>query len=262
MKLHGFAAGLGHDCRHQRLHPFPLQNAGCVVEQQRIDVRTHGEPVGLVGVVVVGVHRAGGKHDRARDLRTVLLGDLGQAVHLVDVEQHVIDPEGAAAVLVQLPHPHVHQRIRGHPEGDGRIRAHAGADRRSGHRLGEQVEPLPGILVVDADRHLEHGRASQVDDPEPSAVDGGRDGQRHAAAHLHAPQALLTVAHGGVEKFNVRHDVLPVVVRRKPAGRSAPAIGWRWRCCGSPGAAPRIAATPDWCAGRRSRMRRERGRAG
>ena len=38
-----------------------------------------------------------------------------------DVEEHIVDPEAAAAVAVELPHPGVHQRIRRDAECDGTL---------------------------------------------------------------------------------------------------------------------------------------------
>ena len=66
-------------------------------------------------------------------------------------------------------------------------------------------KPFPGILVAFPNEHLELRRAGQIDDAVADLIDQRRDGQRHAGLHAHAPQALLAIAHGLVEKLYVRH---------------------------------------------------------
>ena len=201
----GLPRAFGHDGGHQRAHAVRVQHATRVVKQDRVDIRRGGEPVRLVGIVVVGVHRAQREHDGARHLRAELLGHFGETVSLVDVEEHVVDPEAAAAVHAKLPHPHVHQCVGRDAEGDARIAAHAAADRAVGHGIDQEIEPLPRVLAAMADQHLEEARSGEVHHAVACPVDHRRDGERHAGLHAHAPQALLPVPHGFVEKFDVRH---------------------------------------------------------
>ena len=65
------------------------------------------------------------------------------------------------------------------------------------------------------DQTLEHRRAGQIDDTKASAIEERRHRQRHAGLHAHAPQALLAVAHGLVQKFNMRHGGSSSVVLLK-----------------------------------------------
>ena len=73
--------------------------------------------------------------------------------------------------------------------------------------------PSHGILAAGADHHFEQRRAREIDDAEAAAIDQRRDRQRHAGLHAHAPEALLAVAHGFVEKLDVGHSTISLAGR-------------------------------------------------
>src|SRR3984957_13729238 len=170
------------------------------------------------------------EHDRPRDFGTELFGDFGEPVHLVDVEEDVIDPDAAAAVAAELPHPRIHQRIRRYAEGDGSVRPHAAANSRARHSGNEKVKALPRILAAGADHHFKKRGPCQIDDSKTATIDEWRDWQRHAGLHAHAPEALLAVAHRLVEEFDMGH-VRPPLARDIGAGTRLPATVCRgdWR---------------------------------
>ncbi len=237
VELDRLAARLRDDRGQQGLQALLLEHAGRVVEQDRVDVRADGQLVGLVGVVLVGVDRRQREHDRARDLGAELLRDLREPVHLVDVEQHVVDPEAAAAVHVEPAHPRVHQGVRRDAEGHRGVRAHTGADLRARHRLHQQIEACPRVLAAVLDETLEHRRAGEIDHAVAGAIDDRGDRQCMAGLHAHAPQALLPVAHRLVEEFDMCHGGLTPAARRKPAARSSRASACSNGCARSPDAA-------------------------
>jgi len=178
-----------------------------------VDVRRRGELSCLVGVVLVGVDRREGEHERTRAGGPKLLGDAGEAKHLVDVEQHVVDPGAADAVHVELAHPRVHQRVGGDPESDRGVGPHAGALGGVRHRGDHRVETAPGILAHRAHEHLEQRGGGEVDGVKPGAVGDRCYRQGHTRGHPHPPDGLLSVAERGIEDLDVRHGVfLPIRV--------------------------------------------------
>jgi len=108
-------------------------------------------------------------------------------------------------MLVQLAHPDVHQRIGGDPEGDRSVGTHPGAQSSARHGLHQKIKTFPRVFLAILDHHFHQRRSRKIDHSEPGAVDQRRDRQRHAGLHPHAPQALLTIAHGFIKKFNMGH---------------------------------------------------------
>ena len=192
--------------RDQALRPFGRQHAGSVVDDEAIDRRVVGEQTRLAGVERIGVHRAQRVHQRGHHLGIELLGHRCQTMGFVDVPmQHIVDPEAAHAVAAQAPHPEVHQAVGRDRHRDDPGVAHAPAHARIRHRGDQQVEAGPGVLGKVAHHDFHHRAAHQVDHLVAGAVDQRRDRQRHAGAHLHAPQALLAVAQRGVDELDVCH---------------------------------------------------------
>jgi hypothetical protein len=116
VKLDRLAPRIRLDRRDERRQPLLVEDARRVIEQQRIDVGRSRQLVGLVGVIGVGMDGREREHDRARDLGAELLGDLCEPMHLVDVEEDVVDPEATAAMPIELTHPGVHQGVRSDAE--------------------------------------------------------------------------------------------------------------------------------------------------
>ena len=205
VELDRLPARRGDDPRQEHPQALDVEHAGGVVEEQPVDLLDRDDLGRPGGEVVVGVDRRLAEEDRSHDLRAVLLRDPREAGEVLHAVEHVVDPVGAHAVLVQAAHPQVHQRVRSHAEGDRGVAAHAAAHRRAVNRAAEQVEPRPRILAAVLDEHLHEGAGGRIDDPKAAAVEDVGHRERHARLHAHAPEALLTVAQRLLNELDVRH---------------------------------------------------------
>ena len=71
----------------------------------------------------------------------------------------------------------------------------------SGMQLAHDADALPGILGVRAHGHRHMRAAREVDRAEADAVHHGRDlGDHRRGQRVCAPEALVPVAHGGVDE--------------------------------------------------------------
>ena len=209
MNFNRFPVAVRHDSRHNGARPLWRHDAAHVVQNQAIHVGTGGQLFGAVGIEPIGVDWAYGIHQRQHHFGIVFLGDLGEAMQLVEVAmQRIVYPETAYTVLAEATYPQVHQRVGRHRHGDDAVATQPSTHAHVGHGLHDQVQSLPGIFVGVAHHDFEHGTADVIDDGITGFVHQWRDGQRHAGLHAHAPQALLAVAQGLVDDFDMGHVCL------------------------------------------------------
>ena len=205
VELHRLAAGRRDDLRDQRAQPVDVQHPGGVVEEHAVDLRHARRSPPPCRQVARRVDRGLAEEHGPDDLGAVFLGDARQPREVLDAVEDVVDPVRAHAVLVEAPHPQVHQRGRRDAERHGGVAAHAAAHRRAADRAAQQVEPLPRVLAAVLDQHLHERAGGRVDDLEARAVEHVGDGQRHAGLHAHPPQALLAVADRLVQQLDAGH---------------------------------------------------------
>jgi len=193
----------------QRTNPFDIEHSCSVVEQDPVDLCNSGDLGGLRGEMVIGVDRGLAEEHGSDDLGAVLLRDPAEATEIVETVEDIVDPVGANAVLVEAPHPEVHQRVRCHAERDRGVAAHPAPHRRPPDRAAKQVQAFPRILAAVLDQHLHERAGGSIDRAEAGAIEGAGHWKRHSRLHAHAPQALLPVAERRIEKLDVRHHPPP-----------------------------------------------------
>src|SRR6185437_14700087 len=200
-----------------------LEHAGLVAENDRgWDVRV-GERLDHLRVVLVGVDRrqaevhlrGGSEAGVARLLRHV--------EHLGGVVQAVEDPEALDTVLGERADPQLDDRVGGDAHAHHAVAPRARSQNGVGERRSDGVEPLPRVLAVVSDLHLERRAAGEVHHAVARAVDRVGDRQHLARAQAHAPEALLAVAQGLVDELDARHQ--PITTSGWPYSTASPFSG-------------------------------------
>ena len=205
------------------------QQPARVLEVEPVHLLTAGERRGALGVVLVRMDLA----DRVREPDHDLLDPLGprdrrEVAQTPGIIGRVGNLKAPDPVTGHEPEREAHHLLVGRHPGD---EAHPGRDhpeRRLGHRLADQPDPLPRVLAVEAhrDRHVRaRGEVERVvADPVERRRDRQHVGRRQPGR---APQALVAVASGRVDELD--HSVSPPCSQSVVDRRAARTRGGRAR---------------------------------
>ncbi len=218
-----------HESRDQLVDRVGREQAPGVLEVEPVDVLGAGHRPGALEVVGMGVDRA----DRVGQSDNHLLDTL--------LPRHPREPHQRLRIIRRLgdlesPDPVAGDAPEDEPDhvlpGRGpRDEAHAGGDEvegRLGHRLADEADPLPGVLVVEADRDRHVSAGGEVEGPESDPIHRRGDVEHVRGGQAgRAPEALVAVPGGRVNDLDelAAHRLLPapnVPITRSIAERG----GW------------------------------------
>ena len=144
------------------------------------------------------VDRRHGVGNRALEVGSAFLDGVRVVDDVADIVQGVEDAEDVNAVLVGCMN-----EARAHFTGIVLVADEVLTTRKHGKtgvgglRL-NRAEAIPRILIEETQTRIERRTAPCLDGPIPNAIHLGQDREHIPDGHTRSPQALLTIANGGV----------------------------------------------------------------
>ena len=190
------------------------QQPARILEVQAVHLHTVGERRRTPGVVLVRVDLA----DRVREPDHHLLDSLGagdrrQMAQARGIVGRVGDLKAPDPVAGHEPEREAHHLLVGRHPGD---EAHPGRDhpeRRVGHRLADEPDPLPRVLAVEADRDRHVRARGEVERVVADLVERRRDRRARRASSARSRSTGSGCRHGWS-------------CRRTRSARSSDRLGW------------------------------------
>ena len=127
-----------------------LEQGRHVLEAQRVAAQVH-QVAGHLDVALDGVQRALGVADGALRVLVHAADGRDRLAHVADVVERVEDPEDVHAVLGGLLHEPVDDPVLVVPVAEQVLAAQQHLQPAVGHQLAERAQPLPRVLVEEAD---------------------------------------------------------------------------------------------------------------
>jgi hypothetical protein len=187
------------------LRAIGRQHARHVLDADRVRAELL-ELLRVLDEAVERVHRTDRVGDGALEVAPALLDGVRGGLDVADVVERIEDTEDVDPVALRGMHEARDDLIAVVAVADQVLSAQQHLQRRLRAVALDGAEPLPRVLVEEAQRGIERGTAPDLERPVAHAVHGGKDRQHVADRHARRPQRLVSVAQRRVCYADRSHD--------------------------------------------------------